>query len=300
MAEVIRYLLLTNLFLLILGVFYKLVLERENWHRLNRFVLTGGVILALLIPLWQLDLVKTPDQALIVISDGYIWNAADKPDIILDEIQIYGEAPYVFPWMSMMKTLFIFGVLIMGLAFTLRIIRIKELQRENPMVWYRKLFVTRIPERMAPFSFLGVIYFPGKLEPGHETTELILKHESVHIRQRHSLDHLLIEVVKIFFFYNPVIYSIQHELNKTHEFLADAETAKTWDVETYSRVLLASFFNTPVFRPANAFHSSSLLKQRLIRLGQEYSGKWTSLKYMMLIPMWAVFLLMSALTLALP
>lgn len=301
MAEVIRYILLVNIFLAGLSLFYKLFLEKENWHRFNRIILTGGVILALLIPLWQLDLVESPEQALLVISDNNIWTGSAKPDILLEEIQIYGEAPFIFPWMDLFKTLYLIGIMVMGILLTLKLKRIKDLQRAYPMAWIRNMFVTRLPSGYAPFSFFGVTYFPEPLDENNSTTGLILDHEKAHVRQRHSYDQVLVEVVKILFFYNPAIYSIQHQLSKTHEFLADAASANSRNIECYAQALLSIFFKTQVLHPAQAFNSNgSLLKQRLLRLEQKTSGRWAYLKYVMVVPLWSAFLALSAFTLALP
>ena len=72
----------------------------------------------------------------------------------------------------------------------------------------------------APYSFLHFL-FVGKdavLSP------IVLDHELVHIRQKHSWDILLLELLKIVNWFNPAIYLIQYELKTVHELLADQQT----------------------------------------------------------------------------
>ena len=118
MAELIRYILLVNIFIVVLSLFFRLVLEKEKWFKLNRFVLIFGLLLALVIPLWQIDFVKSPEQALIVISESFASLKDIKADIILDEIQVYGTAPKIFPWMSIFQIIYLMGIIVMGILFT--------------------------------------------------------------------------------------------------------------------------------------------------------------------------------------
>lgn len=299
MGELIRYILLVNVFLAILSLFFRLILQRENRHQLNRLFLTGGILLSLLVPLWQLDLVQSPDQALIVISEARIWDEGMRPDIILDEIEIVGEAPVVFPWMHLTQFAYLAGILFLSMVFFLKLSRIRDLQRACPMVWKRDLFISLLPKGSAPFSFLGIVYFPAPLDLHDETTQMILDHEQTHLREKHAWDQLLLEVLKIFFFYNPAVYLLQKQVSLTHEFLADARPGNK-NPEKYSRVLVESFFQARWGLPAQAFKSSSSLKQRLIRLNHGPTGRWTSIKYLTVVPLWMVFVLLSSLTMVIP
>jgi bla regulator protein BlaR1 len=299
MAQLIRYLLLANIFIIVLSLFFRLVLEKEKWFRINRFVLFTGLLLALLIPLWQIDFVSSPEQALIVISEGFNAMKDFRPDFILDEVQIYGTAPKVFPWLGIFQIFYLLGIIGMGILFTWKISQIKNIQRSNPMVWINDLFVTLLPGSFSPFSFLGVAYFPKPLNPKDETTALILMHEKAHIKQRHSIDMLFVEIVKILFFYNPAVYTIQKQMALTHEYLADSECAAE-NGNSYSLALFRSFFQSPDLSFSNGFRSHSMLKRRLLMLEQNNSNKWVGIKYSLFVPLVGIFLTLSAFTLVIP
>jgi hypothetical protein len=78
-----------------------------------------------------------------------------------------------------------------------------------------------LDELVTPQSFLNWIflnkadYESGKIEKD------ILEHELTHIRQKHSLDVILIELLRIMFWFNPFIYGYRHSIMLNHEFLAD-------------------------------------------------------------------------------
>lgn len=295
MAELIRYLLLANLFLLLLSLFFKLILEKEKWFRFNRTVLIGGVLLALIIPVFQLDLLTSPEQALIVIPEMIVSMPAVTADIILDEIQIVGTAPKVFPWISMTQIAYIVGIIFTGLLFTWRLGQIKLMQRSNPMKLVKDLFITILPSTFSAFSFGGVVYFPGPLNPEDETTSMILEHERAHVNQKHSWDIIFIEIVKILFFYNPAAYSLKKQMELTHEYLADSVGASS-NTKLYSMALFKSFFQVPGLALSHGFNSASTLKQRITMLGNNEKKKFAGFRYFLLLPLAISFLTLSAFT----
>lgn len=299
MAELIRYILLVNIFLMGLSLFFHIFLKRENGFRINRFILVGGIVLSLVIPLWQLNVINSPEQALIVISEDLVSPQFFNADVVFDEVQVYGQAPMVFPWLSLIQAIYFAGIMAAGILFLLKLQRIKLLQQTNPMVWHNNLFISLLPTHSSPFSFLGVVYFPKPFHPENETTQMVLDHERAHIRQKHSFDMILVEALKILFFYNPAVYSLQKQLVMTHEFLADAESADYNHMEAYSRALLESFFHTPALL-IQPFKTSTLLKQRLIRLNQKPLGKWAYVKYTLFIPLLIAFITLSTYTTVIP
>lgn len=299
MAELIRYILLVNIFIVVLSLFFKLMLEKEKWFKLNRFVLISGLLLALVIPLWQIDFVKSPEQALILISESFASFKDVNADFILDEIQVYGTAPKIFPWMSIFQIIYLLGIIGMGIIFTWKISRINNLQRSYPMILLKSLFITVLPKNYSAFSFLGVAYFPSPIDFEDETTTHIIEHEKAHIRQKHSIDILFVELVKILFFYNPAVYTLQKQMALTHEYLADSECGNE-NIKSYSLALFRSFFNSPSLSLSQGFKSQSMLKQRLRMLENETTNKWAGVKYSLFLPLVGLFLTLSAFTLVIP
>jgi len=294
MAELIRYLLLANIFLLATSLFFRLILAREKWFRFNRSVLLGGMISAFIIPLFQLDLLSSPEKALIIIPEVISTFQFAKPDIILQEIQIIGTAPKVFPWISIMQIIYLGGIVCMGIFLVHKITKINHLQRSLPMKWINNLFVSLLPQGNSVFSFLGIIYFPVPFERNDITTKMILKHERVHIEQKHSWDILFIEIVKVLFFYNPSVYSIKKHLELTHEYLADSASAGS-DKKKYSLALFNTFFQVPGLALSNGFRRTSTLKRRFIML-ESASNPWAGMKYSLILPLLIAFIYLSSLT----
>lgn len=119
----------------------------------------------------------------------------------------------------------------------------------------------------------------------------ILRHEMVHIRQCHSLDILLIEILKVAFWFNPVIWFYKISLQEVHEFLAD-EAAPNRD--HYARFLVSYALAVPVTLLTNHFFNSSTLKSRIKMIYKNRNSRWLLGKYLMIVPVLLFALLMTA------
>lgn len=121
----------------------------------------------------------------------------------------------------------------------------------------------------APFSFFRRIWMPADLEP--DQREFILKHELVHVRQKHTLDLLWMECVHIFCWINPIMFLMKKELRLVHECLADREAARG-NMAAYAELLVAiSAVALPASAMVHTFIHTSQIKHRLMQLTQNRS-----------------------------
>lgn len=112
------------------------------------------------------------------------------------------------------------------------------------------------------FSFLNWIFIPVNAQHENAVWEIIKNHESIHIKQLHSLDAVLINILQHFMWFNPFVYLFQKEIKNIHELLADQEVLKTIDSQTYTKVILGLCTNEHSFQLGQDFaHSSSVIKR---------------------------------------
>jgi hypothetical protein len=142
------------------------------------------------------------------------------------------------------------------------------------------------------FSFFNYLFI-GSNVPQAET---IIAHELVHIRQKHSVDIIFLEIVKIINWFNPFIYLIQRSLKTIHEYIADEQTAAHGqDALAYSSFLLNNAYGIQGSSIAHSFFNYNLLKKRIIMLNKNRSGKLARLKYLAALPLCAGMLCTSTL-----
>lgn len=115
-----------------------------------------------------------------------------------------------------------------------------------------------------------------------DNVDFILKHELTHSRQKHSLDLILIRIVRAFFWFNPVVYLWERKMKENHEYLADrASISNVNEAKLYSYALLSSHFGVSIPEIANGFNRPSLLQKRIIQLKSQNT---INMKQIILIP----------------
>ena len=183
----------------------------------------------------------------------------------------------------------------MGSVFLWKIKKLQYWTKKYPMKWFQNLYITLIPGEWNPFSFNGIVYYPQPFSKADQKTRMILSHENIHIKQRHSWDIMLVEIVRVLFFYNPAIYSIKKQIQINHEYLADSSIIVR-DRKEYSQELIRSQLQVPQFQFIQQFNQSSFLKRRLLMLMKNKQKSVGVLKYLLLIPLTASFLWFTACT----
>ncbi|HEY4337397.1 MAG TPA: M56 family metallopeptidase, partial [Puia sp.] len=149
--------------------------------------------------------------------------------------------------------------------------------------------IYEVDRPITPFSFGNTIYINPNLHTEKEWKEIIL-HEYVHIRQHHTLDILLAELVTILNWYNPFAWALRHSIRQNLEFIADQQVLdKGVDKKEYQYHLL-SVMGHPGYRLANNFNFSSL-KKRIVMMNKIRSARLHLLRFLFLLPLLAVILL---------
>jgi len=140
----------------------------------------------------------------------------------------------------------------------------------------------------SPFSFFNLVfirkeyYVDGKLTP-------VLTHEKVHIRQFHTLDLLLAEIVTIIQWFNPFAWLLGRSIKSNHEFLADEGVLKEGFLKRdYQTLILNEAMGLQVNNLTNNFNVS-LIKNRITMMTKSRSGSWAVSKLLVSIP--AIFFL---------
>ncbi len=111
----------------------------------------------------------------------------------------------------------------------------------------------------------------------------ILNHELIHKSKKHSLDLIFIEIAKIVFWFNPLLYVYQNKLAEVHEFEADASSVSL-DKKKYYETIINQVFQVENITFTNNFFNQSLIKKRIVMLQKSKSKKIGMLKYSVIIP----------------
>ena len=168
-----------------------------------------------------------------------------------------------------------FGALILGIVsffllakLTLGLVKIHQLKKEFPKESIEGITFYNTNLHDAPFSFFRNLFWKKSILINSDLGKQILKHEMVHIEQKHSFDKLFVQIIQSLFWFNPIFYFIKKEITLIHEYLADKKAVKNADTRAFAQMLLASNFSGNVL-PATSPFLSSNLKKRLKMLTQK-------------------------------
>lgn len=133
-------------------------------------------------------------------------------------------------------------------------------------------------------SFFNYIFFNDKDLSEHESNEVLL-HEKIHIKQRHSIDIIFIEICKIILWFNPFMWFYKSLLLKVHECLVDDTLISTrnGNVETYQSLLLKQYLSNYNIELAHPFNYS-LIKFRIKMMTKTKTKWWTQFKLILVFP----------------
>lgn len=266
------YLLEANLYLILFYGFYRLFLHRETFYGLNRYYLIFSSILAFILPFLQLGFLK---EEMVVDYSGYTQIEAPVSALNIENalLLLYLTISIIL----MLKVLW-------GLRYIAKLMRGVSKNKQNGIT-----FIEIENSKMA-FSFFNLLF----IDPEMDQKSTVLKHEMVHIKQKHSLDILLFEMIQISSWFNPIIYLIKNDIRLVHEYLADeATTKKDITKYDYALFLIQNSYGNQEVTISNHFFNSSLLKNRISMLNQKKSAKWARLKLLFIVPLVGSMLFLS-------
>ncbi|WP_454804567.1 M56 family metallopeptidase [Mucilaginibacter phyllosphaerae] len=293
---------------LLIGVcllFYKLLLQKETFHHLNRWVLLVCLALTFVLPLLRIPqqwaFRKAP--AAITSTPAQINMVADKPAQVMEQTPApqVKTAPNEVAETSLMETAAVYtpqllnwalwlywcGVAAFGLNLMLQIAVLLRQAFKNPAIQDGQFNIIELDTDKAPCSFGNYIFInPAKYD--WETYSQILLHEKIHVKQGHSLDLLLAELVLVFQWFNPFGWLYRKELENNLEFLTDSDVLHNNEVERelYQMSLLkVSVPNLSLRITTN--YNQSLLKKRIVMMNAKRSNVHTTWKYFFLLPLMA-------------
>src|SRR6218665_282433 len=233
----------------VMFAYYLLFLKDKTFHHYNRFYLLFLVIISLVLPLVKVSYftIETDKNLYLLLSQ---LNQNQLKTINYD-ITIY----------SVFYT--IIGVVSVALLVKLLvgIFRIQSIKNRFPNETIEGIKFYQTNLNNAPFSFFRNLFWKQTIQLDSPVGQQILKHEMVHIQQKHSWDKLLMQTVKSVFWFNPVFYFINKEINLIHEYLADNKAVKKSDTKAFAQMLLESHFSGSVLPVTSPFLSSNLKKR---------------------------------------
>lgn len=166
-------------------------------------------------------------------------------------------------WLSILKWIYLSGVLVSLLLFLTELVRILilGLTAEKDSTLGRNIFRHSLVK--SPFSFGKWIFVPLDESYPNSLWPIISRHELAHIERLHSVDLIFARLAQAIIWYNPIIYLFQKELKSIHEAEADEQVLQFFDFKTYANSLVQVSLAGQQISIAHSFALVSSFSKRL-------------------------------------
>jgi len=259
---------------------YQLMLRKEKFFTLNRWYLMGSILIGLLLPLASyLPSAFEEVTPAIIPEISSVYHS--QIDFVSENSNIqYHEIIEPSSTWSLSAILFLIyglGVLVMMIRGSLAGYRLINTIRKGETSNHGDFIQINLEGNQLPFSFFNYVCL-GNFTSDDKLKDKILSHELHHIKSWHSVDVLVVEMIKILFWWNPLIYIFKKFVIENHEFSADAKVVEIFSRKGYCQLLLQTTFPDVNLPLSNPFFQS-FIKKRINMMYQKESNKINLIKY---------------------
>lgn len=272
------YLLQVNVGLILFYALYKLVCTRDTFFRSRRFILIVSLVLPFILPFIDVrEWLESRDRMIMLTHFDY---SAVLPEIVVGS-EVAETGSRVFVLSEWIGYLYLAGVVALLVRLVVQAFSLSRLIVRMPEKEINGVRVKCLNDPSGPFSFFRWIFMNPAAVKEDEISE-ILTHEMAHVKQHHSVDVLLAEMVSICCWMNPFAWLLKREVRLNLEFLADRKVMEAgFATKSYQYHLLGLAYNHK-YGLSNNFNFSHL-KQRIIMMNKKKSNAAGHIKYALFV-----------------
>ena len=282
----------------ILYLVFRTLMRKQTFFQLNRVILLSIIVFPTIIPLVHLPQTIQPDisfQLVPVPNKIEVYNTDLQEEVDLTRKDGAGQpmktnSPhFAIPWPQLLQLIYLSGLIVALLASLTGFLKILILFHKEQVI-SKDGFRLLIAKDDIPAFSLGRYMFISRSD--FETSgETILTHEQAHIRNGHFYDLIVLEFVKIFYWFNPVNYWLIRDLKAVHEYQADESTLNNGiDATLYQLLIIEKCVGHKKFALANSFNHCQI-KNRIVMMNKQKSNKAWRWKAVAFLPILALLLM---------
>ena len=251
---------------LVFWSFYRFMLQQESMFTFNRFYLIGSLLLSFILPVITYETIIVETLPAFNISDEYVVTESITE-------KSYWNLDHTL-WAVYLIVAFYFF-----LKFAIGLWRVLQKVNRGKRQLKEGFSFVLIADKDIPQTFLrNVIVNEEDYANGEIQTEII-QHEIAHAQQLHTVDVILVEVLKILFWFNPAVYLFANSIRANHEYLADASVLKqTNNVSFYQQLLLRKITENSIQNQFTSSLTYKLTKNRFVMMTKQTTTKRMAFK----------------------
>lgn len=271
----LTYVLKSIILLSLMYIPYMLMLRKESFFRFNRFMLILIMLLSLGLPFADIHSIAWEENKITDIINPTV--EIGMP-VTIDAEYSEGRVENSISWWLIAQYVYVAGAVIV-LFIKLMLVLFLNRRMHSGVLWTSddngvKVFCH--VDDTAPYSWFGNIVISQS--DYEKNAEEILKHEMGHVLNRHSWDILLLNIVQIVQWINPLSWIMGSSLRDVHEYEADDAVLKSGiEMRQYQTLLIRKAIGVSSYFFANGFNHS-LLTKRIKMMLRKKSNPWLRTK----------------------
>jgi TonB family protein len=284
MNTLLNYLIEASIGLVLFYAVYYFLLRKETNFHFNRVYLLVALIGSIAFPLINLSVFQ---QAATLPSLADVIPTYWLPEVVIGGTVIENES---FSGWQIAFSIYVVGISLLLLRLLMQLVNLLRYIQQAQVKLVNDTYVLEVADDKPTFSFFKYIFIGQSHLLSEEEKKDILEHERVHATRYHSLDILLVNVLGILFWFNPIIYFYKKTLVQLHEFEADSRAVADKEVNQYCSLLARVALHSAEFPIANHFNNSLTLKRiAMIKTIKHSISNWKKA----LLPLIVVLLFMA-------
>jgi BlaR1 peptidase M56 len=288
MPGLFTYILKLSISLGVVYLFYHLVLRKLTFYSWNRWYLLGYSFLSFLIALFNI----TP------LFQGTFFN--NKAFQFIPSIYFYsenislGKIPATTSqgnWNEWTLCFFIVvaGMVAFSVRFFIQYFSFLKIRNKAELLSENDTRIYHVEADIIPFSFGNSIFINRNLHSPDDMQEIV-RHEFVHVKQKHSWDILWGELLCIVNWYNPFSWLLKRSIRQNLEFIADSKVLQNGSNKKEYQYLLLKVIGNNHFSIASKFNFPSL-KKRIAMMNKMKTARVHIVKFLFVVPLVAILLI---------
>ncbi len=200
MINVIPYLVKSGICLLVCYGFFYFILRRDKAFIFNRVYLLATLILSVLMPFVNVTIPTYPIKSTLPVVSQMLESTSSVSNLM------HVNQTATFNWYNIFFVMLILVTAFFLAQFLYNLIQIIIMISSGEQLKVEEGSIVLIKKDIAPHSFLRFMFVNKEMYELGLLDRKIIEHEKVHCHQLHSLDILLVEVLKILFWWHPSVW----------------------------------------------------------------------------------------------
>jgi hypothetical protein len=278
------YILKISITLFVLYTVYWLLFRRLTFYTWNRWYLMILSVVSFFIPLIDISSLFGVDHNEVVnVYIPSLQSVIESPD----------SSAYRFflgslTWMDGIYLLVATGTFVLIIRLVIQYLSFRKMVRSADVIMDGPVRVYQVHGSVVPFSFGNSIFINAAQHSEVELREII-RHEFIHVKQRHSIDIMVSEFLVMLNWYNPAAWLIRNAVRQNLEFIADEQVIRTGVNRKEYQYMLLKVIGVAPFAITSKFNFNSL-KKRIVMMNKNKTARVHLLRFAVVIPVVALSL----------